>query len=183
MKILRRTQFGNPVLRQKTRELSNAEILSDDIQKLIRDMKHTLKTKKYGIGLAATQVGRDVAVAVIEIKPTKLRPDLPKSEWIDRAIINPKIVKTYGNRTQRWEGCISLSGVFAKVPRYKKIRVSYVDAAGKQHEKDFSGLQAHVLQHEIDHLSGVLFVDKVKDTATYMSEVEYIKLVKKASRK
>lgn len=176
-KVLRRIEFGNPILREKARELSRAEVLSGDIQKLIADMRYTLIEKKYGIGLAAPQVGHNVALSVIYIRPTKSRPNLPKEKWANLVIINPKITKTFGSKKQLWEGCISLPEVFAKVPRYKKIELQYLDEEGINQIKIFEGLLAHVIQHEIDHLKGVLFVDKVKDPGSFMSGAEYRKRV------
>jgi peptide deformylase len=178
MKILRRTQFGNPILRQKARRLSEDEILSNGIQSLIKNMRHTLLNRNYGIGIAAPQVGKNVALSVIELRATSTRPNLPKSEWLSMDIINPEIIKTYGNPAEKWEGCLSLDNVFAKAVRYKKVRVRYMDKKAKVHEKDFDGLLAHVIQHETDHLNGILFVDRVKDTTTYVSESEYKKLIK-----
>lgn len=178
-KVLTRTQFGNPVLRQKTAELSAEDILSEEIQQLIKNIRHTLKQRKYGIGLAAPQVGKNITLSVIHIRPTKTRPDLPKSKWADLVIINPKITKTYGVKKQLWEGCISLADVFAKVPRYKELQLEYFDEKAKKHNKIFEGLLAHVIQHEIDHLCGTLFVDKVIDPSTFMSGDEYRRCIAK----
>lgn len=174
-RILKRTEFGNPILRSGTKKLSREEILSKDIQELIADIRNTLENKRYGIALAAPQVGREISLSVIHIRPTKIRPDLPKSKWTDFVIINPKIIKTYGQTKQYWEGCISLSNTFAKVPRYEKVSVSYTDEKAAKQKKIFEGLLAHVLQHEIDHLGGTLFVDRVKDSSTYVSAKEYKK--------
>jgi peptide deformylase len=159
--------------------------LSEEIQELIKNMHHTLKNKKYGVGIAAPQVANSIALSVIEIQTTRTRPDLPKSEWVSEVIINPKVVKTYGEPEEMWEGCLSLNNVFAKVPRYKKIRVKYLDKNAQTHEKDIEGLFAHVFQHETDHLDGVLFVDKVTDPTSYMSESEYLKMrkIEKAQEK
>ena len=176
-KVLRRTQFGNPVLRQKSDELSAEDILSEEVQQLVANMKYTLKQKKYGIGLAASQVGQNVALSVIHIRPTKIRPNLPKSECADLVIINPKITQTYGKKQQVWEGCISLADVFAKVPRYKKVQLEYLDENAMRHKKTFDGLLAQVIQHEVDHLDGVLFVDKVIDPSTFITGTEYKKRV------
>src|ERR1700687_898906 len=95
MKILRRVQFGNPILRETARQLEKAEVTSPEIRQLIADMKHTLANKKLGVGLAAPQVGRSVAVAIIKIKPTKHRPNV---EPFEIALINPVITKTVGQR-------------------------------------------------------------------------------------
>lgn len=176
-KVLNRTLFGNPILRHPAARLTKDEILSAATQDLITDIRQTLTEKKYGIGLAAAQVGQGIALSVIHIRPTKLRPNLPKEKWADLVIINPKIVKTYGNKKQLHEGCVSLPGVYAKVPRHKKIQLSYFDEAAQRRVKDFEGLLAHVIQHEVDHLEGILYVDRVVDTKTYMSEAEYRKRV------
>lgn len=176
MKILRRTLFGNPILRQKARTLTPDEIRSEEVQELITAMRETLKTRKFGVGLAAPQVGKDLALSVIGIKPT---PNRPHEKNIDMVIINPEIVRTYGSRTGLWEGCISLGSgpdsPYAKAMRFKKVRVRYTDEKGKPHEADYQGLLAHVLQHEIDHLHGILFVDRVRDTTTYVTQSEYRK--------
>jgi peptide deformylase len=176
MKLLPRSQFGNPILRQVAKPLTKNEIVSDEIQKLIKNMHFILSDKKLGVGLAAPQVGKSVALAVINIQKTELRPDVKPFKL---TIINPVITKTYGRKTQRWEGCISSgagkAGLFAKVPRYKKIELEYQDEKGKKQIKTFKDLQAHVIQHEVDHLNGILFVDRVKDTKTYMTYAEYKK--------
>jgi peptide deformylase len=178
MKALRRTQFGNPILRQKTKHLRKDEILSNEIQQLIKRMKFTLERKKFGIGLAAPQIGKSLAISFIGLKPTPSRPNLKRQDMV---IINPTIIKSFGQKVPMWEGCISFGDPYAKTERYKKIRVSWLDEKAKKHEKDFDGILAHVLQHEIDHLNGVLFVDRVKDTTTYVTESEYLKIRKQES--
>jgi peptide deformylase len=160
------------VLREITKTLSKEEIVSDKIQQLIQDMKQTLKIKKYGIGLAAPQVGESLAISVIGIKPT---PTRPKLKMLDMIVINPKVTKTYGVRKGMWEGCVSGPELYAKALRYSKIRLSYLDENADEHESDFSGLAAQVLQHEVDHLNGILFVDRVKDTKSYTTFSEYKK--------
>jgi peptide deformylase len=176
MKILRRTQFGNPVLRQLARRLNQAEIMAPEIQALIADMRYTLQQKQYGIGLAAPQVGRDVAISVIGLKPTPSRPNNP---IINMVIINPEIIESYGANEPLWEGCVSFGDTrnfpYALVPRYAKIRLRWLDEHAVRHEADFEGILAHVLQHETDHLNGILFVDRVEDTKSYMTIAEYKK--------
>ncbi len=176
MSELPRVEFGNPLLRVKSAQLSEEEILSPKIQFLIKRMRQTLHQRNHGIGLAAPQVGRGIALSVISIRPTKHRP---RVEPFDLVIINPQVIRTFGSRVQLWEGCLSAgaSGLFAKTPRYKKVEVAYVDETTKTHTRQFSGLQAQVLQHEIDHLNGVLFMDHVKDPKTYMTLKEYKKRI------
>lgn len=183
-KTLRRAQFGDPILRQTARLLAKPEVLSGKIQHLIEDMQNTLTTLKLGVGLAAPQVGERLAMAVIVIQPTKHRP---KVEPFSLVLINPEITETFGRKKQMWEGCISTgpgkAGLFAKVPRHTKIKLKYMDEKAVQHNQIYKDLPAQVIQHELDHLNGILFVDRVKDTKTYMTYQEYVKHVAKKSPK
>jgi peptide deformylase len=164
-------------LRQLARRLTPSEITSPEIQQLVADMFYTLETKKYGVGLAAPQVGQNVAISVINIQKMPWRPDVDEYTMV---IINPEITATYGRRSGMWEGCISFCGdqkdfPYAKALRWRKVRVKYLDLQGKQHEQDFEGLLSHIMQHETDHLNGVLFVDRVRDPKTYIAVSEYNK--------
>lgn len=177
MNVLTLTRFGDPILREKTRELSVKEIKSEKIQQLIADIHYTNEQKKYGVGLAAPQVGVGVALSAIGIKPTPTRPHLQK---FDAVIINPAY-EGIGRRTGMWEGCQS-SGtgkdtLFARALRYKTIRASWYDEHAVFHEEELDGFVAHVFQHETDHLNGILFVDRVRDTKTYMLADEYRKFI------
>ena len=174
-KILRKTEFGNAILRTVAQLLSDKEILSAQIQDLIESMYYTLEHRKYGVGIAAPQVGRSVAISTIDTKPTPTRPDLVRQKL---TIINPKIIKFYGQKSEEWEGCISGAELYAKVPRYKKVRLKWQDEQAQVHEQDFDGFLAHVIQHEVDHLNGILFIDKVKDTKSYKTYKEYRKMRK-----
>lgn len=178
MKTLPRIEFGHPLLRAKARQLAPEEMVSPKIQALIANMRHTLTTKKLGVGLAAPQVGEGIALSIICTRPTAHRPHV---EPFDAVIINPKITQTFGKQMLMWEGCLSAgaSGLFAKVPRHKAVEVEYYDEAGELQCKRFEGLQAQVMQHEIDHLNGILFVDHVKDSSTYMTLKEYKKHIAK----
>lgn len=182
-KLLRATLFGNPVLREPARKLSKPEILSPGIQALIADMRYTIANRKYGVGLAAPQVGHGVAISIIAIKP---RPNRPGLEPFESVIINPEISETFGYRKPMWEGCVSAgtasNTLFAQVPRYKKVRLTWYDQQARRHSKILEGLPAHVAQHEVDHLNGILFVDKVKDPRTFMMTSEYRKRVVRADR-
>lgn len=173
-------EFGNPILRQKAENLTIKDIKTAKTQNLIKQMQTFLVAKKMGVGLAAPQLGKSLSLAIICVRPTKHRKEVKE---FDLVIINPTIIRTYGRKIQQWEGCISggsLRGsLFAKVPRYKKIELKYHNEKGKVHQKIFDGLPAHVIQHEVDHLNGILFVDKVKDTKTFITYNEYIKLAKK----
>lgn len=171
---LQLTKFGNPVLRKKTRRLKPEEILSAEVQSLIKNMSQTLEKENYGVGIAAPQVGMPIAISVIGIKPTPNRPELKPFETV---LINPEITKTFGEPVNMWEGCVSCGSadnlLFAQVPRFEKISLRWIDGSGKTNEKTLNGFIAHVAQHEVDHLNGILFVDKVIDTSSYMMADEY----------
>ncbi len=177
-KILKATRFGNPILRFKTKRLTLKQVRSKETKDLIKNMRYTLLKKEYGVGIAAPQVGFDIALSVIGIKPTPNRPNLEPFETV---IINPEIIETYGNKQRLWEGCISCgmgnNTLFAQVPRYKKIKLRWLDERAVKREEILEGFVAHVAQHETDHLNGVLFVDLVKDPSTFMMADEYRKRI------
>lgn len=177
-RILPRTQFGDPILQTPARRLTVKEIKSPEIQELIQNIRHTLKTKKLGVGLAAPQIGESVAISIIDYEPKKHRPEL---EAFSQIVINPEIIRGIGKKSGMWEGCLSFgaanSPVFAKAMRYKKIEVRFHDERGILHEKELSGFAAHVFQHETDHLNGVLFPTRVKDHTTWMNTSEYKKRI------
>ena len=186
MKPIKITRLGNPLLRQTTKRLSKEEILSDEIQDFIKRLKFTLKhindTKKIGVGLSANQVGRNLAIDFIGIQPTQDKPDL---ERFERIVINPEIVETFGRRTGMWEGCLSCGSgnnmLEGLVPRYKKIRVKYLDENAKEHDEVLEGFPAHVAQHETDHLNGKVFLDTARRNSLMMAD-EYRKRIVKKKR-
>lgn len=178
-KLLKLTRFGNPVLRKTARRLSAAEIRSVEVQALIADIRYTNQKRECGVALAAPQVNKSVALSVIGIKPTINRPNL---EPFESVIINSSY-KGVGKPIGMWEGCMSCGSgddmVFAQTERYETIRATWHDEQGVRHEAELSGFVAHVFQHETDHLNGILFVDRVKDTTTYMMVDEYRKRILK----
>lgn len=176
-KPLTLSRLGNPILRQKARHLSISEIQSDKIHQFIADIRYTNQKKEYGMGIAAPQVGESIALSVIGIKPTPTRPNL---ETFEQVIINPTY-EGVGRRTGMWEGCQSCGEgrniLYAKVLRYRRVQATWYDEAAVHHETELDGFVAHVFQHETDHLNGILFVDKVRDSATYMMADEYLKRI------
>lgn len=177
MKPLKIAEFGDPILRITAKKVPVASIGSAAFQKLINDIRDHLVGEKLGVGLAAPQVSESLALSVIAIRPTAHRP---KVKEFDLVIINPSY-KGVGDKKDMWEGCISSgagqAGLFGKVPRYTKVEATFWDENGQKHIKQFSGMPAQVIQHETDHLNGVLFVDKVTDTKTYMTLSEYRKRI------
>ncbi len=173
--ILRLMRFGDPILRRIAPHLTIDDIRSEDIQELIANIRQTNKEKQYGVGLAAPQVGISVALSVIGIKPTPTRPENTPFEAV---IINPEYTGL-GRRTGMWEGCQSCGRgnetLYAKALRFRKIRAEWLDEQAHKHEQVLEGFPAHVFQHETDHLNGILFVDRVRDTKTYMMADEFRK--------
>lgn len=168
MAILKVSQMGHPVLRKKCRKLSVKEIRSEQITKLVEDMWETLDEYE-GVGLAAPQVYQDISLALVGTKLQKNRygKDSPKPNVIFNASY-----KGIGKRTVGvYEGCLSIPGIRGFVPRFGKIEVSYQDQTGKKCIKKFSGFEAIVYQHEIDHLNGILFFDRCEmKTLAFESE-------------
>jgi peptide deformylase len=183
-KNLTLTRIGNPVLRSPAERLGVEQISSNAIQALIADMRYTLANQESGVALAATQVGKSIALSIIGIKPTPNRPKLVPFETV---IINPEIVETHGKPEPMWEACVSCGSgddlLFAQVPRYQKVRLRWLDETGNQREEILDGFVAHVVQHETDHLNGIMFVDKVEDPLSFMMADEYRKRVAAKSTK
>jgi peptide deformylase len=175
-KTLETIHFGNPILRKVAELLTPEEIRSQSTQDLIESMLFTLQQKEYGVGLSAPQVGVGVAISVIAIKPTPTLPDLAPLKAV---LINPSVVETFGEKKNMIEGCISagVSGdsICAKVPRTNQVRIKWLDEYAVEHDEIFEGFAAHTVQHEIDHLNGILFVDRVEDTKTYCLMSEFTK--------
>ncbi len=165
---LKIVQAGNPVLRQAARPLTREEILGEEIQRLIRDMRETMHDAP-GVGLAAPQVGLSLQLAVIEDSEHLLKA-IPPQELAEKqrrpvpfhVVINPQITPSDREEAAFYEGCLSLPGFSAVVPRARAIRVEYLDERGKQHSVDTSGWYARILQHEIDHLRGTLYIDRMR---------------------
>jgi peptide deformylase len=137
----------NPILRQKAREIEEKEIKSSEIKELICDMKETVE-KASGIGLAAPQIGKPLRIVIIFLGGKKI------------ALINPKITKYSWRKECAEEGCLSVPGFFGKVKRAKKITVTALNEDGQNINFIAEDLFARVIQHEIDHLDGILFIDK-----------------------
>jgi len=164
---LKIVQAGEPVLRQAGRLLTRQEILSDELQRLIRDMKETMQDAP-GVGLAAPQVGLSLQLAVIEDR-WELLNNLPPEELAEKdrrpvpfhVVINPQITSRGDTNVVFYEGCLSLSGYSAVVPRARDIRVEYLDEQGEYRSVEASGWYARILQHEIDHLQGALYIDRM----------------------
>ena len=167
-------QVGETVLRQKARTLSAAEIASEEIRKLIAQMRETMYAGP-GVGLAAPQIGFPLRLAVIEDRE-EYQKEISADQLAERerrpvpfhVIINPQITESSGDAREFFEGCLSLTGFLAVVPRARTVRVECLDERGQPRVICASGWYARILQHEIDHLNGTLYVDRMR-SHTFMS--------------
>lgn len=147
MSLRRIYQYPEPVLRKKANKV---EGFTEDLQQLIEDMADTMYDAP-GIGLAAPQVGESIQLLIVDI-----RSDAEKREYL--TVINPEIVANEGTQIDE-EGCLSVPDLTANVKRFKKITLKYQDRDGNPQELTAEDRFAVVLQHEIDHLNGILFID------------------------
>lgn len=156
-------------LRQKAERV---ETIDDTLRNQIARMKTTMLDAP-GIGLAANQVGILNRVLTIDLR---MRDPDPESDPQPIGLINPEIIETSGETYDEYEGCLSIPGQFAEVPRHRYVKVRYIDEEGEEREIEGEDLLAACLQHEIDHLNGVLFVD-------YLSRLKRDRILKKVRRR
>lgn len=177
------TKEPNRILRKKAEEVDTGKILSAEIQYLIRDMKETLAKTPDGVGLAAPQVNESFRIFIVseeaeeidkaakngykrrrnqetqklEPKPYEIR------KWKYYVFINPRVLNISRRSTADAEGCLSVPGKYGQVMRHEKIKVSAYDEHGKKYTRGASLFVARVIQHELDHLEGTLFIDKAEE--------------------
>lgn len=171
MAILKVAKLGHPVLRRVAAPIPPEKIKTPEIQRLIDDMFDTM-VEYSGVGLAAPQVHQSVRLLVTEEIPD---PDSDDGYLSDRsAVINPEITFLTDQQIAFFEGCLSIPDFRGRVPRIKKIRLTGYDRDGKRIDREIEGFPAVVYQHELDHLNGVVFLDRMLDlkTLTYLSEYD-----------
>jgi peptide deformylase len=165
MAVLPVAKVGNPVLRQVARPVHPSEIKSQAVQQFIDDLFETMRAEE-GIGLAAPQVSRSEQILVMACPG--------EGGFPETVLINPAIVYYGPQLADMWEGCLSVDGLRGKVTRPSMIRVRALDRQGAAMEFDATGLFAVCIQHEMDHLIGKLFLDRMTDlsTLTQLDEFE-----------
>ncbi|CAN5433327.1 peptide deformylase [soil metagenome] len=156
-------EVGHPILRERSRQVSAEELVSAPIQKLIDDMIETMRAA-WGAGLAANQVGETVRIAVAEVDHNPRYPYKPPIPLT--VFVNPVVDPIDQETVQINEGCLSVPDLRGEVRRSVRIKVSYLDRDGNPHEETKVGLTAGTFQHEVDHLDGILFLDRVADPRT-----------------
>jgi peptide deformylase len=155
--MLKIAKLGNPILRKTAVPIDPREIKSFELQRLIDDMFETMYDEP-GIGLAAPQVSRSIQLVVMGCKD--------EGGFPETVLINPSIVYYGPEQVENWEGCLSVDGLRGKVARPSVVRVKGLDRRGKSLDFEATGLFAVCIQHELDHLIGKLFLDRMKDMST-----------------
>jgi peptide deformylase len=163
--------MGDPVLRQEARTVTPEELASPEIQRLIDDMIETMRAAN-GAGLAAPQVGVLLRIAVIEVRPGNPRypykPIIPLT-----VIVNPELTPLDTVTFATNEGCLSMPNVRGDLLRFENVGLRYLDREGAPHEETRRGLTAGTFQHEVDHLHGILFVDRMVDMSSLSTWDEF----------
>jgi peptide deformylase len=161
----------NPALRHIARAIPASDIAGDRIQTLIKEMKKLLGKEEYGVALAASQVGEALRLFVVSGAALKRREkkyhdskESADGTAIEDAVyINPTLLKTSRAKTAKHEGCLSIRGKWGVVPRAEKVTIHAWDEHGRELTRGASGLLAHIFQHEMDHLEGILYIDKATE--------------------
>ena len=174
-------QIGHPILRNKTKDIPINEIKSENTQKIIEKMIKTMR-KHNGAGLAANQIYEPIRICIIEVL------DNPRYKHLNtiplKVLINPKVIIKKDTATfNSYEGCLSVPNLRGKVKRYNTINVTYYTMDAKKITENIKGLESIVYQHEIDHLDGYLFTDKVEDNSTLVTYENYQKYYEEGYKK
>jgi peptide deformylase len=155
--------MGTPSLMQRSRELSTDKFGSAELMSLLQDMKETM-LDAHGAGLAAPQIGENVRVVIFEVRENPRYPDVLVPFTV---LINPVITLLSDQLVEGWEGCLSVPGLRGAVQRYDHIHYTGFDAEGNPIDRTVQGFHARVVQHECDHLDGVLYPMRMKDMSKF----------------
>ena len=180
-KDLNIAQIGHPILRNKTKDIPINDIKSDNTHKIIEKMIKTMR-KHNGAGLAANQIYEPIRICIIEVL------DNPRYKHLNtiplKILINPRVIIKKDTATfNSYEGCLSVPNLRGKVRRYNSINVTYYTMDAKKITENIKGLESIVYQHEIDHLDGYLFTDKVEDNSTLVTYENYQKYYEEEYKK
>ncbi len=165
-------QLGDSVLRLHAKQVKTINSLK--IKKVIKTMRNELMTSN-GVGLAAPQIFESVRIIIIASRPSKRYPLAPDMEPV--VMINPGFEVISAEIKKDWEGCLSIPGIRALVPRYSEIKISFFDEQGAQQELIAEDFVARIFQHEFDHLNGLLYLDRVEDNKDIIAESEFQKIM------
>jgi peptide deformylase len=146
--------YGDPILRKKSVDIERDY---DGIDKLVEDMFETMHNAE-GVGLAAPQIGLSIRLFVVDLSP--LGDEYPELKNFRKAFINTHIIEKEGEEELMNEGCLSIPGIHEDILRKNRIRIKYTDPEWNEHDEIYKGYQARVIQHEYDHVDGILFIDR-----------------------
>jgi len=180
MAILKVAHLGHPVLRQQAAKLDPAVLTRDDMQRFLDDMVETMREYD-GIGLAAPQVHASQQIAVIDGALLADEPDVPAMARQLLFLVNPVLRAPKQRRFLMWEGCLSVPGFRGKVPRLRELEVEALDRRGQPIHFAAKGYFAGVVQHEVDHLGGKVYLDRMQDLSTLAYLKEYRRYCDKES--
>ncbi len=172
MAILKVARLGHPVLRQVAAPVPVGEIRSAEIQRLIDDMVETMREYS-GAGLAANQVHVLKQICVMEVAGNPRYPDAPSLPLT--VLINPRVTPLAGEMEEGWEGCLSVPDMRGMVPRHAAVRLEALDREGQPIDVVAKEFFARVIQHETDHLNGIVYLDRMKDLSTLTHLAEWNK--------
>ena len=167
-KVLKVAELGDPVLRSPTTQIKNVQ--DPTVQTLINNLLKTVE-KTNGVGIAAPQVSKSLQLFIVASRPNLRYLNAPTMEPV--AMINPQILAYADETVKDWEGCLSVPGMRGMVARSREIKVCYTDRHGQQHTQVFTDFVARIIQHEYDHITGKVFLDRVESMLDLMSEAEY----------
>jgi peptide deformylase len=163
-------QLGHPRLRERARDVRPDELRSDEVQRFIDDLVETMRTAG-GAGLAATQVDVPLRIFAVEVGDNARYPYKPRIAL--RILVNPVITSASDETYASYEGCLSVPNLRGVLPRAAEIEISYLDRDGERVVERVRGLSAGTFQHEVDHLDGIVFVDRVEDPRTLCTWDEF----------
>ena len=155
-------RMGHPVLRERAKPVE--KLGSPELRALVQDMKDTMAAKN-GAGLAAPQIGVGQRVVIFGVQKNPRYPDAEEVPFT--VLVNPKLVMLTREVEEDWEGCLSVPGMRGVVPRYRKLRYSGFDEEGNPIERVAEGFHARVVQHEVDHLDGILYPQRITDMSKF----------------
>jgi peptide deformylase len=171
MAIRKIAQIGHPVLRQRAREVTREELLAPDMQRFLDDLVETMRDAN-GAGLAAIQVYEPIRIAAVEVRGDN--PRYPYKPAIPLTLLVNPVLTPVGEETfENYEGCLSVPNLRGLVPRFLHLHVKAWDRHGNEIDEVVHGLKAGTYQHEVDHLDGMIFVDRVKDPRSLTTWTEF----------
>ncbi len=171
-KPVRIAQLGDSVLRLQAKRIEDID--SGAIATIIKEMLDIL-FESNGVGLAAPQISESVCIVIVASRPSQRYPKAPEMEPV--VMLNPRFEVLSQMMKKDWEGCLSIPGIRALVPRFEKIKITYLDRQGEQQEWIVDDFIARIFQHEYDHLEGLVYLDRVENNRDIISESEFQKLM------